>query len=447
MSVSTIESDNQLDDQPLLDAFSESEIMDIEENILESIHEYFETNLVTYSSPHFFKHLTQEICVPLFEEWVNYELCTDEDYDEIETMVTTQLKKYVEEIRCGIPPRQTAFSNCGDSSSNNNITQKIERLLSIVQPEQRSKEWYEQRNNMLTASNIYKLLGSEAQYNSLVYEKCKPVTVFAQTGNYVNTESTLHWGVKYEPVTKMIYEKIHGTNVAEFGCIPHARYPFIGASPDGIITDALHPRYGHMVEIKNIVNREIDGIPKEEYWVQMQIQMENCDLDYCDFVETRIKEYESEEDAMNDGDREYKGILLHFVRKMLVANSDETYDGSPFYVYMPLDVEFSKATVDAWILAKRNEYREDFVLFRTIYWYLDEISCVLVPRNRPWFETALPVFAKAWETIQFERVHGYEHRASIKKKKVIVDLNGDVHTIQNMPISNGRGICLIKMDS
>jgi hypothetical protein len=72
---------------------------------------------------------------------------------------------------------------------------------------------------------------------------------------------------------------------------------------------------------------------------------------------------------------------------------------------------------------------------------------VLVPRNRPWFETALPVFAKAWETIQFERVHGYEHRASIKKKKVVVDLNGDVHTIQNMPIGSGRGICLIKMDS
>ena len=202
-----------------------------------------------------------------------------------------------------------------------------------------------------------------------------------------------------------------------------------------------------MLEIKNIVNREIDGIPKKEYWVQMQIQMENCDLDYCDFVETRIKEYESEEDAMNDGERECKGIVLHFIRKMLVANSEETYNSSPFYVYMPLDVAFSKHEVDAWILAKRNENREEFVLFRTIYWYLDEISCVLVPRNRPWFETALPVFAKAWETIQFERVHGYEHRASNKKKKVVVDLNGDVHTIQNMPISSTGRICLIKMDS
>jgi hypothetical protein len=114
---------------------------------------------------------------------------------------------------------------------------------------------------------------------------------------------------------------------------------------------------------------------------------------------------------------------------------------------MPLDVEFSKTSVDEWILAKRNEYREDFVLFKSIYWYLDEISCVLVQRNRPWFTSALPVFVKAWETIQFERVHGYEHRVSNKKKKVVVDLNGDVHTIQNMPIGNGGRICLIKMDS
>jgi hypothetical protein len=173
--------------------------------------------------------------------------------------------------------------------------------------------------------------------------------------------------------------------------------------------------------------------------------MENCDLDYCDFVETRIKEYESEDDAMNDN-REYKGIVLHFIRKMLVANSEEVYDGSPVYVYMPLDVEFSKDAVDAWISSKREENRQEVVLFRTIYWYLDEISCVLVERNRTWFNVALPVFSKAWETIQFERNHGYEHRASNKKKKVVVDLNGDIHIIKNMPISS-RGICLIKMDT
>lgn len=440
MSTST----ENTEQEAFLENLSESEIMDAEEEILETIHEYFETQFIHYSSPDFFKNLITTISEPLFEEWVNYGLCDDseEDYAEIESFIKTQVEKYTTEIRCGIPPRQTAFSNYEPV---NNIPQKIERLHSIVQPEQRSEEWKEQRHNMLTASNIYKLLSSEAQYNSLIYEKCKPIYNHSNTYN-VNTESSLHWGVKYEPVTKLIYESMYCTKISEFGCIPHDTHPFIGASPDGIITDPDHPRYGHMIEIKNIVNREIDGIPKEEYWVQMQVQMENCDLDYCDFVETRIKEYENEEDAYYSSENhEYKGVILYFIRKLLVANTDEAYDGSPFYVYMPLNIPFEKDTVETWIRQMQNEYKEEFVLFRKIYWYLDEMSCVLVPRNKYWFDCTLPIFTKAWDTIQQERITGYEHRCSNKKKKVVIDLNGDIHTIKNMPI--GGGICLIKMDS
>ena len=40
------------------------------------------------------------------------------------------------------------------------------------------------------------------------------------------------------------------------------------------------------VEIKNIVNREITGIPLEAYWIQMQVQMEVCDLDLT-FIESK----------------------------------------------------------------------------------------------------------------------------------------------------------------
>ena len=53
-----------------------------------------------------------------------------------------------------------------------------------------------------------------------------------------------------------------------------------------------------MVEIKNIVNREISGRPSEAYWIQMQLQMECCNIDVCDFVETRFKEYETEEESV-----------------------------------------------------------------------------------------------------------------------------------------------------
>jgi len=431
---------------PFMDNLSETDIMDAEEDILEAIHEYYETEFIRYFSQDFFKNLLLSISEPLFEEWINYGLCTDseEDYAEIESFVKTQLEKYITEIRSGIPPRQTVFSNY-ESQNKNTITQNINRLLSITQVEQRSDQWQQQRHNMLTASNIYKLLGSEAQYNSLIYEKCKPLAEYSNT-HYVNTESSLHWGVKYEPITKMIYESMYGVKISDFGCIPHPSHSFIGASPDGIIIEPGHTRYGHMIEIKNIVNREIDGIPKDEYWVQMQLQMENCNLDYCDFVETRIKEYETEEATFDDSEpREYKGVILYFIRKMLVANSEEVYDGSPVYVYMPLDVPFIPDDVCQWIDSTKNQYKEDLILFRTIYWYLDEISCVLVPRNKHWFDCALPIFKKAWDTIQEERVSGYEHRCPNKKKKIVIDVSGDVHTIQNMPLSSG--ICLIKMDS
>ena len=59
-----------------------------------------------------------------------------------------------------------------------------------------------------------------------------------------------------------------------------------------------------MLEVKNIYNRDIDGNPKEEYWIQMQIQLETCDLEICDFLETRFKEYELEEEYFEDVSRE-----------------------------------------------------------------------------------------------------------------------------------------------
>ena len=52
----------------------------------------------------------------------------------------------------------------------------------------------------------------------------------------------------------------------------------------------------------------------------MQLQMEVCDLNECDFVETKFIEYQSLEDYMNDGDINYsddhkeKGIIKVYVR-------------------------------------------------------------------------------------------------------------------------------------
>ena len=262
-------------DKTWTDAMVDDDWYNIEEQVAETIHEYIETNLLHYSSSNFAQTLITSVSETLFADWVTFDLCanTDADYDELEHYVKTAYELYMTtEI---LPPRQQPF--CENVPGDKNaIAAQIRRLRDIPQPTQRTKEWHESRYHMITASNISKALGSEAQRNSLIYEKCKPLVIYEGVGGggSVNTETSMHWGVKYEPVTKMIYEQMYCTQVAEFGCIPHPQYPFIGASPDGIVTDPDHERYGHMVEIKNIFNREITGIPKEEYWIQMQIQME-----------------------------------------------------------------------------------------------------------------------------------------------------------------------------
>ena len=44
------------------------------------------------------------------------------------------------------------------------------------------------------------------------------------------------------------------------------------------------------------------------------------------------------------------------------------------------------------------------------------MSCVLVIRNECWFEYAATALKEVWETIEKERVSGYEHRAPNKRK-------------------------------
>ena len=111
----------------------------------------------------------------------------------------------------------------------------------------------------------------------------------------------MHHGNKYEDVSIMLYESLYKTKVKDYGCIQHDIYEFLGASPDGIVVDSNSSRYGRMLEIKNPTTREITGIPKEDYWIQMQLQMETCNLNECDFLETGFKEYNSQEDFMEDG--------------------------------------------------------------------------------------------------------------------------------------------------
>jgi putative phage-type endonuclease len=281
---------------------------------------------------------------------------------------------------------------------------KIDYLKSIPQPDQRTDEWYLFRHKYLTASSIWKAFGTESSQNQLIYDKCRPINIDKYKS--FSTESPMHWGHKYEPVSIRIYETMFKTQVSDFGCLPHKIIPFIAASPDGINTLETSDRYGRMLEVKNIVNREINGIPKMEYWIQMQVQMEVCNLNECDFWETRFTEYESFEEFMADQDStEQKGVIMYFMK-----------DGQPFYEYAPLNITVTEHTL--WEESMMEKYA-NITWMKNIYWKLAEMSCVLVLRNKLWFKASLPILQQLWATIEHDKIHGYEHRAPSKKMRHI----------------------------
>jgi len=440
-TISTKSSNCSLKNSTIFYDLTENDICDIYDDILEQIDQYMTEQIISISSPNFYNVMKENISTSILDEWINSDLCDEDEeddiYDEISDLVEQLVDYYFEFTP--IPKRAKSYSFDMDENKNMDFIKKqIQYLQSILQPAQKTKEWYEFRNGLISASNLWKVFGTESQRNSLIYEKCQPVN----TNNYarLGTDNAMHWGNKYEPVTVMVYESMFGTKVGEFGCIQHPKFPFIGASPDGINIEPSNQRYGRMLEIKNIVNREITCVPKEEYWIQTQIQMEVCDLDECDFMETRFLEYANADAFYEDVDREYRGVILHFIERDLKAGA------MPIYKYMPLEVSLDKETIDGFVVAMREECRQEgLVLFNTLYWYLQEYSCVLIERNRQWFARAAPKIEEIWRIIEKERVEGYEHRSV--KKKVVVSLNTDLsnsYIINNMPPQNS--ICLVKLE-
>ena len=413
-----------------VDELQEYDIVDIETRTQEYVYEWTKSNPSLLSSSHVERMVSTDAAIDLFDEFLNADLCDDNDANY--QFVLDFCKQVVLGMNIRNAPSWT-------TSTPTSLDARLGRLNDAPNPEQRTQAWYDSRYNLLTASNLWKALGTEAQKNSLIYEKCRPYTQFVEEcsrhGN-LSADNAMSWGQKYEAVSLQLYEHRNQLYVNQYGCILHKEHAFLGASPDGISES------GKMIEIKNIVNREITGVPLDHYWIQMQIQMEVCDLDECDFVETRFKEF-TDETAYLDSAIPDKGVILRFAqRRTLDDLINPSNDLDPFYEYSSIGIH----EIDAWTQQCREKYAPTYVLVNTVYWHLDQYSCVLVKRNRDWFEAVLPQIRELWNTIQSERVSGFEHRAPTKRKNpVSKNMESGGYTI-NMPVS-GAGLCLVKLDS
>jgi putative phage-type endonuclease len=446
-------SSNEESEHDFLDKVDDHELNEMVLTVQELACDYVDENILLMIQTNFRESLIGYLVEVVASDWTNTGLVRDDDSESDQNNLYEFIETQVDDLYdLGIlKPRSYKSSAMLSSPDVETLGLKILALRNKEQPEQRTQAWYEFRHSLISASSLSKCFGSDAQINSLIYEKCKPFEI-RQEGP-VNTESPMHWGQKYEPLSVKLYEVLYGTKVCEFGCIRHQVHEFIGASPDGINIDPLSERYGRMLEIKNIVNRELNGIPKPEYWVQMQIQMETCDLDECDFLETVFREYPDEDAFYQDTvSRDFKGIILHFVQRVSMGDSNAliTINHNPRYEYMPLDNDLEKESIDRWIQETRMAVRREWSLYEVKYWYLEDYSCIMVPRHKDWFKAALPKIQETWNTILKERDSGYEHRASkkrIPKQEAIQVTHGQEDStnicILNMPKTNA--VCLVKL--
>jgi len=439
------ELENSLDDliiEDLKSVFdSDDYIFDFIETVFLLMDEYVTNDPTAISDPDFNENLFEDIKqifeVQFEDQFETYMCVFSDDESDMDDLFEYAFQIYISifltersiDHETNDNENHIDLKPCMNQAQIQLMEAKINKLRNIPQPVQRTSEWYTFRHNLITASNAHKAFDSKSSINQLIYEKCQPVKSGNQTEELkmTNLNTPLHWGQKYEPLSVMIYEHLYNTKVEDFGCLPHAQYSFIGASPDGIIVNQESDRFGRMLEIKNVVSREITGIPKKEYWVQMQLQMEVCDLDECDFLETKFVEYKDslqyEEDPQTP---EKKGIIMYF----------NTHDLKPFYVYKPLNI-INQVEVDLWMENTMElHHGKNMSWITNIYWKLEKLSCVLVLRNKEWFKSNVGQLENVWNMIKHDRIHGFEHRAPSKRLAKT--------TVVPKPYVSGEG-CLLQV--
>jgi putative phage-type endonuclease len=443
------------EDECIPNIIDETNALDLIESALYLMEDYMNENPTAISEPDFEYEMLGDVKELFYIQFENEIIENDWVEDDINDLLEEAFKIFVTTF---YPERSInsvieEIPNLNNENQNENyiiddidrnkkikvILDKIEHIKQKPQPTQRTDEWYNFRHNLITASNAYKVFESQSTINQLIYEKCQPLkTIHDDKTTMVNVNTPFHWGQKYEPVSVMLYEYLYKTQVADFGCIKHDTYDFLGASPDGINVDINSDRFGRMLEIKNIVNREINGIPKKEYWIQMQLQMEVCNLDECDFLETKFVEYDGADGFFKEmvQDENYtieldkKGVIIYF------HNISET---KPFYVYKPLNIvkmndilEWEEKMVELYQSPEHN-----MTYIKSIYWKLEKLSCVLVLRNKSWFQNNVQSIENVWNIIEKERITGYEHRAPTRKNKIKQE------NIYN--VNDNNNVCLIKL--
>lgn len=152
---------------------------------------------------------------------------------------------------------------------------------------QGTPEWLKSRENRLTASNFGAAVGLNPY--------CSPLTLLKDMlwKTFQGNEAT-RWGSEHEDEARQAYmlelkrsNEFADVNIRESGLYINPSVPWLGCSPDGVIT-ATRPdgsTFEYLLEIKCPFKKRFYTPPVPAYYnCQIQGLMALMNLDFCDFV-------------------------------------------------------------------------------------------------------------------------------------------------------------------
>ena len=283
---------------------------------------------------------------------------------------------------------------------------QLEEIKKIPVIVQRTNEWFNTRKNLITSSDMAQAL-NKGKFGSQKQFIIKKVDSLLSSENvYIQSDSPpLLWGTKFEEVANKIYMNRNKIIVYEFGLIKHPYVTYFGASPDGI------SELGIMLEIKCPYKRKIDGSIPEQYWIQIQGQLEVCNLEECDYLECMLEEYKSEKKFIEDThdnniltkDLKEKGIIIEYR-----DNNERKY----------LYSELNTTTTD--LIKWKKGILTNFNIISTYkiyYWRLNEYFCKRVYRNQEFFNNNIKNIKFLWDKIEYYKENQLDYISDIKKNK------------------------------
>ncbi|XP_039908249.1 uncharacterized protein LOC120746819 isoform X1 [Simochromis diagramma] len=234
-------------------------------------------------------------------------LMSREPYHKEFVPQSSMLPKTVPEYRTPetlqLPPKDLE-ELCLDFQLEELTLSQVQAVERATRSQSASSIWFRQRAGRVTASKLKQVLKTNPQQpsKSLIKAICYPEA-------YRFTTAATSYGCKHEAQARGAYEKLMSQEHAGFSCMDsglwlNPKWPYMGSSPDGIVTCDCHGT--GICEIKcphsqrDAVNLRMragekgfclisdgDNVtldPTHDYYYQIQAQLHIANAEYCDFV-------------------------------------------------------------------------------------------------------------------------------------------------------------------